>query len=41
MSEALAFLWLPFLIAVCLVGIHAYFGIQVLARKVREVLDRK
>lgn len=34
MSEALAFLWLPFLIAVCLVGIHAYFGIQVLARKV-------
>jgi zinc/manganese transport system permease protein len=34
MSEALAFLWLPFLVAVCLVGIHAYFGIQVLARKV-------
>jgi zinc/manganese transport system permease protein len=34
MSEALAFLWPPFLVAVCLVGIHAYFGIQVLARKV-------
>ena len=34
MSEALTFLWLPFLVAVCLVGIHAYFGIQVLARKV-------
>ena len=34
MSEALAFLWLPFLVAVCLVGIHAYFGIEVLARKV-------
>jgi zinc/manganese transport system permease protein len=34
MSDALAFLWPPFLVAVCLVGIHAYFGIQVLARKV-------
>jgi len=34
MSETLAFLWPPFLVAVCLVGIHAYFGIQVLARKV-------
>jgi len=34
MSEALGFLWLPFLVSVCLVGIHAYFGIQVLARKV-------
>src|SRR5436853_7943809 len=34
MSEAFSFLWLPFLVAVCLVGIHAYFGIQVLARKV-------
>src|SRR4029077_34023 len=33
-SDALAFLWPPFLVAVCLVGIHAYFGIQVLARKV-------
>src|SRR5436309_9293639 len=34
MSDVLAFLWPPFLVAVCLVGIHAYFGIQVLARKV-------
>src|SRR6478752_9779246 len=34
MSEALAFLWPSFLVAVCLVGIHAYFGIQVLARNV-------
>jgi zinc/manganese transport system permease protein len=34
MIEALAFLWPSFLVAVCLVGIHAYFGIQVLARKV-------
>ena len=34
MIEAVAFLWPPFLVAVCLVGIHAYFGIQVLARKV-------
>jgi len=34
MSDAIVFLWLPFLVAVCLVGIHAYFGIQVLVRKV-------
>ena len=34
MIEPLAFLWPSFLVAVCLVGIHAYFGIQVLARKV-------
>ncbi len=34
MIEALAFLWPAFLVSVCLVGIHAYFGIQVLARKV-------
>jgi zinc/manganese transport system permease protein len=34
MIETLAFLWPPFLVAVCLVGIHAYFGIQVLARNV-------
>ena len=34
MIERVAFLWPPFLVAVCLVGIHAYFGIQVLARKV-------
>src|SRR3954465_14687391 len=34
MTEALEFLWPSFLVAVCLVGIHVYFGIQVLARKV-------
>src|SRR5438874_12838839 len=34
MTEALAFLWPSFLVAVCLVGIHTYFGIQVLARNV-------
>ena len=34
MSDAIVFLFPPFLVAVCLVGIHAYFGIQVLARKV-------
>jgi zinc/manganese transport system permease protein len=34
MSDALIFLWPPFLVAACLVGIHAWFGIQVLARKV-------
>jgi zinc/manganese transport system permease protein len=34
MSEALAFLWPSFLVAACLTGIHTYFGIQVLARKV-------
>lgn len=34
MSEALSLLWLPFLVAFCLTGIHAYFGIQVLARGV-------
>jgi zinc/manganese transport system permease protein len=34
MTDALAFLWPAFLVAVCLVGIHAYFGLQVLARKV-------
>ncbi len=34
MIDALQFLWPPLLVAVCLVGIHAYFGIQVLARKV-------
>ena len=32
MSETIAFLLPPFLVAVCLVGIHAWFGIQVLAR---------
>src|SRR5215212_8127415 len=34
MTEALEFLWPSFLVAVCLVGIHVYFGIQVLARNV-------
>lgn len=34
MTEALGFLWPSFLVAVCLVGIHTYFGIQVLARNV-------
>jgi zinc/manganese transport system permease protein len=34
MSGALALLGPSFLAAFCLVGIHAYFGIQVLARKV-------
>jgi zinc/manganese transport system permease protein len=34
MIDALAFLWPSFLVAICLVGIHAYFGIQVLARRV-------
>src|SRR3981081_2742452 len=34
MTEALGFLWPSFLVAVCLVGIHAYFGIQGLTRNV-------
>src|SRR5580704_2931955 len=34
MTDALAFLLFPFLVAVCLVGIHTYFGLQVLARRV-------
>ena len=34
MSDAVALLWPPFLVALCLIGIHTYFGIQVLARKV-------
>src|SRR5271169_1281465 len=34
MTEAIGFLWPSFLVAVCLVGIHTYFGIQVLARNV-------
>jgi zinc/manganese transport system permease protein len=34
MIDVIQFLWPPFLVAVCLVGIHAYFGIMVLARKV-------
>src|SRR5262245_56140191 len=34
MTDALVFLWPAFLVAFCLVGIHAYFGIQVLTRNV-------
>ena len=34
MADALALLWLPFLAAVCLVAIHTWFGIQVLARNI-------
>ncbi|MEA2907664.1 MAG: zinc/manganese transport system permease protein [Alphaproteobacteria bacterium] len=34
MTDTLAFLWPSFVVAFCLVGIHAYFGIQVLARNV-------
>ncbi|MEK7245249.1 MAG: metal ABC transporter permease, partial [Pseudomonadota bacterium] len=34
MSEVFALLWPPFLVALALVGIHAYFGIQVLTRNV-------
>src|SRR5712692_8681175 len=34
MNDALQLLWPPFLVALCLIGIHAYFGIEVLRRKV-------
>jgi zinc/manganese transport system permease protein len=34
MTDTLVFLWPAFLVAFCLVGIHAYFGIQVLTRNV-------
>ena len=34
MTDALTLLWAPFLVALCLVGIHTYFGIQVLVRNV-------
>jgi zinc/manganese transport system permease protein len=34
MNDALSLLWPPFLVAFCLIGIHSYFGIQVLARNV-------
>jgi zinc/manganese transport system permease protein len=34
MTDALALLWPAFLLAVCLVGIHAYFGLEVLRRNV-------
>jgi zinc/manganese transport system permease protein len=34
MADALALLWLPFLASLVLVAVHAYFGLQVLARNV-------
>jgi len=34
MPDALALLWLPFVVAACLVAIHTHFGIQVLARNI-------
>jgi zinc/manganese transport system permease protein len=34
MTDAIALLWQPFLVALCLIGIHTHFGIQVLARNV-------
>jgi zinc/manganese transport system permease protein len=34
MSDAFDLLWPPFLVALCLIGIHTYFGIEVLRRKV-------
>jgi zinc/manganese transport system permease protein len=34
MTDAVSLLWPPLLVALCLIGIHTYFGIQVLARKV-------
>jgi len=33
-TDALALLWPAFVVAICLVGIHSYFGIEVLRRKV-------
>ncbi|HEV7391987.1 MAG TPA: metal ABC transporter permease, partial [Burkholderiales bacterium] len=34
MSDALALLWLPFVVSVVLVVIHTFLGLQVLARNV-------
>ena len=34
MTDALTLLWPAFVVAICLVGIHTYFGIEVLRRKV-------
>jgi zinc/manganese transport system permease protein len=34
MNDALQLLWPPFLVSLCLIGIHAYFGVEVLRRKV-------
>ena len=36
MTDAIALLWPPFLVALCLIGIHTYFGIQVLAPSLGE-----
>src|SRR5262249_19205615 len=33
-TDSLALLWPPFVLSICLAGIHAYFGIEVLRRKV-------
>ena len=33
-ADAFALLWPPFLVAVLLVGIHTYLGLQVLARNI-------
>lgn len=33
-TDALTLLWLPFLVALCLTGIHTYLGLQVLARNI-------
>ena len=34
MTDGLALLWPAFVVAICLVGIHTYFGVEVLRRKV-------
>jgi zinc/manganese transport system permease protein len=34
MTDAISLLWLPFLVALCLVGIHALFGLEILRRNV-------
>ena len=34
MTDVLSLLWPAFVVAICLVGIHTYFGIEVLRRKV-------
>src|SRR5207245_11590828 len=33
-TDGLSLLWPAFVVAICLVGIHTYFGIEVLRRKV-------
>ena len=39
MIEALGMLWPSLLVAVCLVGIHAYFGIEVLTSRTSIFVD--